>query len=126
MPAVEVVHHHGSDEGLPKASGETHQCVLEKGSFGYLQLVVPDGIVGGVDPHLGRRAVKAWKVWVCLPTGGDEGGGGGGGSTVHPNRIDNLTGLLLVELQALLSLVDSDQHEIVIVFTVFTRGLGLL
>lgn len=121
IPPVEVVHHHGGDEGLAQASGETHQRVLEEGGFWYLQLVLPDRKVGGVDPHLGRRAVKAWKVWVCLPTGWDGGGAGGGGS-----GVGELERSLLVELQALLSLVNSDQHEIVIVLIVLTRRLWLL
>lgn len=59
-PAVEVVHDHGGDEGLPQPRGQAHERVATQGGVCDVQLVVSHGAVGGVNPQgPGRRAEAA-------------------------------------------------------------------
>lgn len=58
-PAVVVVHEDGGDEGLAQAGGQTDQRVPQQRRLADLQLVLPDGVVGGVDPDPARRGVES-------------------------------------------------------------------
>jgi hypothetical protein len=48
VPAVEIAHHHGRDEGLPQARGQAHERVVLQTALHDAELVLAEGELGVV------------------------------------------------------------------------------
>lgn len=68
-PAVEIIHDHRSNEGLPQPGGQAHQGVAEERGPGDVQLVVAHRAIGGVNPQAARGRAEAAVLGIQLPLG---------------------------------------------------------
>lgn len=65
-PAVVVVHYDGSNKGLAKTCRDGDEGIVKESALNNVELVVADGVVGGVDPGgdgLLVYRVYALEVW---------------------------------------------------------------
>lgn len=67
-PTVKVVHDNGSDEGLAQTRGKRHERVAEERSSHDLLLVLPHGVVNGVDPCFCSLGIYRHETWRRSPT----------------------------------------------------------